>query len=192
MIALTEALRKFQVDVTLDPDTAPPRLVLSPEGDGGRGEDTRQPVPDSPKRFDASRCVLGREGFSAGRHYWEGAVEAGDAWAVGVARESVRRKGRVNVNPEEGIWAVGQCGAQTLALTSPKIPLSLAGRPRAIGVYLDCDGGRVAFFAPENEAPLFTFPPGSIPGESIHPLLCLGRGARFRPRPCPAGDATEA
>uniref|UniRef100_A0A452HKD7 Tripartite motif containing 39 n=1 Tax=Gopherus agassizii TaxID=38772 RepID=A0A452HKD7_9SAUR len=174
-IALKETLRKFQVDVTLDPDTAHPRLVLSEDGKSVRWEDTRQHVPDNPKRFDSSRCVLGLEGFSSGRHYWEVEVEDGGAWAVGVARESVRRKGRVNVNPEEGIWAVGQCGTQYLALTSPKIPLSLAERPRTIGIYLDCEEGRVAFFDADNEGPIFTFPPASVPGEKILPLLCLGR-----------------
>ncbi|XP_030399903.1 zinc finger protein RFP-like isoform X2 [Gopherus evgoodei] len=190
-IALKETLRKFQVDVTLDPDTAHPRLVLSEDGKSVRWEDTRQHVPDNPKRFDSSRCVLGLEGFSSGRHYWEVEVEDGGAWAVGVARESVRRKGRVNVNPEEGIWAVGQCGTQYLALTSPKIPLSLAERPRTIGIYLDCEEGRVAFFDADNEGPIFTFPPASVPGEKILPLLCLGRASQFRLCPCITGYNVE-
>ncbi|XP_074872925.1 E3 ubiquitin-protein ligase TRIM39-like [Carettochelys insculpta] len=190
-IALKETLRKFQAEVTLDPDTAHPRLALSEDGKSVRWEDARRPVPDLPQRFDSSRCVLGREGFTSGRHYWEVEVEDGGAWAVGVARESVRRKGRVSVNPEEGIWAMGQCGSQYLALTSPKIPLSLAGRPRTLGVYLDCEGGRVAFFDADNEAPIFTFPPGSVPDETIHPLLCLGRGSRFRLGPCPMGGQAE-
>uniref|UniRef100_A0A674IY19 Uncharacterized protein n=1 Tax=Terrapene triunguis TaxID=2587831 RepID=A0A674IY19_9SAUR len=180
-----------QSDVTLDPDTAHPRLVLSEDGKSVRWEDTRQHVPDNPKRFDSSRCVLGLEGFSSGRHYWEVEVEDGGAWAVGVARESVRRKGRVNVNPEEGIWAVGQCGTQYLALTSPKIPLSLGERPRTIGIYLDCEEGRVAFFDADNEAPIFTFPPASVPGEKILPLLCLGRGSQFRLCPCITGYNIE-
>nr|XP_032640481.1 E3 ubiquitin-protein ligase TRIM39-like [Chelonoidis abingdonii] len=181
----------LEPDVTLDPDTAHPRLVLSEDGKSVRWEDTRQHVPDNPKRFDSSRCVLGLEGFSLGRHYWEVEVEDGGAWAVGVARESVRRKGRVNVNPEEGIWAVGQCGTQYLALTSPKIPLSLAERPRTIGIYLDCEEGRVAFFDADNEAPIFTFPPGSVPGEKILPLLCLGRASQFRLCPCITGYNVE-
>uniref|UniRef100_A0A8D0EZL9 Zinc finger protein RFP-like n=1 Tax=Strix occidentalis caurina TaxID=311401 RepID=A0A8D0EZL9_STROC len=190
-LALKEMLMKFQVvpetlifslppvSLTLDPETAHPRLLLSEDRKRVRWEDTRQPVPDNPKRFDSSRCVLGREGFSAGRHYWEVEVGDGEAWAVGVAKESVRRKGRISVNPKMGIWAVGQCGSQYQALTSPTIPISLLAAPKVIGIYLDYEAGRVAFFDSKNEAPIFTYPPTSFAGEKILPLLCLGRGCQF-------------
>uniref|UniRef100_A0A8C5TD33 Uncharacterized protein n=1 Tax=Malurus cyaneus samueli TaxID=2593467 RepID=A0A8C5TD33_9PASS len=120
-------------DLTLDPDTAHPRLALSQDGKSVWWEDTRRAVPDHPKRFDSSRCVLGREGFGSGRHYWEVRVGTGAAWAVGVAKESVRRKGRISVKPEVGIWAVGQCGSQCQALTSPLSPSPCLKPPRWLG-----------------------------------------------------------
>uniref|UniRef100_A0A8C5TFC9 Uncharacterized protein n=1 Tax=Malurus cyaneus samueli TaxID=2593467 RepID=A0A8C5TFC9_9PASS len=119
--------------LTLDPDTAHPRLALSQDGKSVWWEDTRRAVPDHPKRFDSSRCVLGREGFGSGRHYWEVRVGTGAAWAVGVAKESVRRKGRISVKPEVGIWAVGQCGSQCQALTSPLSPSPCLKPPRWLG-----------------------------------------------------------
>ncbi|NXX87469.1 A33 protein, partial [Urocolius indicus] len=156
--------------LTLDPQTAHPRLLLSAAGKLVRWDDARRPVPDHPKRFDSSRCVLGRESFSSGKFYWEvGVGDAGAAWALGVAKESVRRKGRVSIKPEAGIWAVGQCGGQFQALTSPPTPITLPVAPRTIGVYLDYEGGRVAFVDSAQEAPIFTYPPAEFGGERVLP-----------------------
>ncbi|NXM24117.1 A33 protein, partial [Oxyruncus cristatus] len=155
--------------LTLDPDTAHPRLVLSRDGKRVRWDETRQSVADHPKRFDASRCVLGHQGFSSGRHYWEVEVGGGAAWALGVAKESVRRKGRVRVSPAGGIWAVGRCGSQCQALTAPAVPIALHHPPRLVGVYLDYEGGRVAFFDAAREAPMFSYPPTCFGGERVLP-----------------------
>ncbi|XP_062370566.1 E3 ubiquitin-protein ligase TRIM39-like [Cinclus cinclus] len=178
-VTLKEMLRKFQASLTLDPDTAHPRLALSEDGKCVRWEETRRAVPEHPKRFDSSRCVLAREGFGCGRHYWEVRVTHGTAWAIGVAKESVPRKGRISVKPEVGIWAVGQCGSQCQALTSPSVPISLPQAPEVVGVYLDYEAGRVAFFDSQREMPMFTYPPAAFGGERVLPLLCLGRGCRF-------------
>uniref|UniRef100_A0A672U2T4 Uncharacterized protein n=1 Tax=Strigops habroptila TaxID=2489341 RepID=A0A672U2T4_STRHB len=176
-IALKEMLLKFSL--TLDPDTAHPRLVLSEGHKSVRWGDTRQPLPDNPERFDSSRCVLASGGFTAGRYYWEVALGHGQVWALGVAKESVRRKGRIGINPREGIWAVGQCGSKSQALTSPPIPIALPAAPAVIGVYLDYEAGRVAFFDSQKEVPIFSHPPTSFAGEKILPLLCLGKGCQF-------------
>uniref|UniRef100_A0A8C0FW83 Uncharacterized protein n=1 Tax=Chelonoidis abingdonii TaxID=106734 RepID=A0A8C0FW83_CHEAB len=154
--------RNFQRDlresnVTLDPDTAHPHLILSEDGKSVRWGPARQDVPDNFRRFDPVPCVLGCEGFTSGRHCWEVEVD-GSSWAVGVARESVRRKGGVSLEPEEGIWAVGQLNPiQYVALTSPWTSLPPDRRPRKIRVALDYKGRQVAFFNAENNTEIFTF-----------------------------------
>ncbi|XP_024074936.1 butyrophilin subfamily 1 member A1-like [Terrapene carolina triunguis] len=168
-----------EANVTLDPDTAYPELVLSEDRKSVRWGDTRQHLPDNPERFDTEPCVLGCEGFTSGRHCWEVEVGDGGYWAVGVARESVRRKGWISRSPEEGIWAV-EWGGQFQALTSPVTSLPQRRAPSRIRVCLDCDRGQVTFIDAGDEAPIFTFPPGSIPGERIQPWLRVGPGSRLR------------
>ncbi|NXC44763.1 A33 protein, partial [Penelope pileata] len=155
--------------LTLDPDTAHPRLVLSEDLKSVRWEGTRRVVPDNPQRFDASRCVLGSVGFQTGRHYWEVEVGDGQAWAVGLAKESVKRKGRVSIKPEAGIWAVGRCGSQWQALTSPPSPIALPAAPKVLGVYLGYEEGRVVFFDGDNMAPVFAHAPAAFGGERVLP-----------------------
>ncbi|CAM5157056.1 unnamed protein product, partial [Eretmochelys imbricata] len=162
------------VNVILDPDTAPPRLILSEDQKSVKWGDTRQHLPNNPERLDSWACVLGSEGFTSGIYYWD--VEVGDRgfWAVGVARESVRRKGEVSFNPEVGIWAVQWLGLFQ-ALTSPATILPLSQVPRRIQVCLDGEWGQVTFFDADNKAPIFTFPLASIPGERIYPWLWVGQ-----------------
>ncbi|XP_077689525.1 zinc finger protein RFP-like isoform X2 [Eretmochelys imbricata] len=197
-IVLIETLRKFkdtlpsaleslgahrQANVTLDPDTAHPQLVLSEGGKSVRGGDTRQRLPDNPGRFDTVPCVLGCEGFTAGRHCWEVEVGGGGYWAVGVARGSVGRKGWISRSPEGGIWAVGRWWDQFRALSSPVTPLPRSRAPSRIRVCLDCGRGQVTFIDAGDEAPIFTFPPGSVPGERIRPWLWVWPGSQLRLRP---------
>ncbi|XP_024067117.1 E3 ubiquitin-protein ligase TRIM39-like isoform X1 [Terrapene carolina triunguis] len=187
--ALMETQRKFKekkifqsmgadekVNVTLDPDTAHPRLVLSEDQKSVRWGFTRQNLPNNLERFDNDPFVLGCEGFTSGRHCWE--VEVGEArsWVLGVARESVSRKGRISVSPEQGFWALRRSGAGWLvAYTSPEgTHLPFADKPRRIRVSLDYERGQVTFFDVDNEALIFTFPPASFSGDKIRPFFSVG------------------
>ncbi|CAM4655809.1 unnamed protein product, partial [Caretta caretta] len=170
-------------NVTLDPDTAHPQLVLSEDGKSVRCGDTEEDVPNKPERFDYWECVLGCEGFTAGRHWWEVEVGGWGYWAVGVARESVARKGEIICSPEGGIWAVEWDWDQFRALTSPVTPLPRRRAPSRVWVCLDCDRGQVTFIDAGDEAPIFTFPPGPVPGERIRPWLWVGPGSQLRLRP---------
>ncbi|XP_074875270.1 uncharacterized protein LOC142026240 isoform X6 [Buteo buteo] len=164
-------------NVTLDPETAHPRLILSKDQKSVRWEYMLQESPDSPERFDADPCVLGCEAFTSGRHYWVVDVAEGQYCAVGVSKESLQRKAPVSFNPEEGIWAVQQWGFKNRALTSPPTLLNLPRVPKKIRISLDYEWGEVAFFDVENKIPIFTFPPASFAGERIRPWFWVELGS---------------
>ncbi|XP_030045324.1 E3 ubiquitin-protein ligase TRIM39-like isoform X7 [Microcaecilia unicolor] len=149
---------RYTVNVTLDPETAGPDLVLSEDGRSFRWRNTRQNVPDAPQRFDIDPCVLGSEGFTSGRHYWEVEVGGGRDCLLGVCKDSVRRKGKITLAPGEGFWTVGLWNKQICwALTSPETELPLSEFPRAVGILLDYEAGKVSFYDPDNKSHLFTF-----------------------------------
>ncbi|NXV24679.1 BT1A1 protein, partial [Cepphus grylle] len=163
--------------VVLDPDTAHCDLVLSDDCKSVKRQDTRQDIPDIPERFNPWRCVLGREGFTSGRYYWEVEVVDGGGWTVGVCREDVKRKGDIEFKPEEGVWAVGQWAGHFQALTSPSHTfLPEIQTPKRIRVSLDYEEGRVAFFSVDEEIPIFTFALVSFEGIRVRPWVWLGPG----------------
>nr|XP_056722317.1 E3 ubiquitin-protein ligase TRIM11-like [Euleptes europaea] len=175
---LDSGLHVQKANVTLDPDTAHPLLVLSEDRKSVRWGEEAQALPDNPERFEKRYIVLGREGFTAGRHFWEVLVGSEEEWFVGVARKSVRRKGRIIFSPEGGIWAVGKWGGCYRAAIKGINPLlSLTGEPKRIRVCLNYAGGRVAFFDADRGSLLFEFSGASFHGETLLPFFYVwGKG----------------
>ncbi|XP_035276339.1 tripartite motif-containing protein 35-like isoform X2 [Anguilla anguilla] len=157
--------------VTLDPNTAHPILSLSEDLTSVKRSGEIQQVPDNPERFDKGQCVLGSEGFSSGRHCWD--VEVGDwNWEVGVAKESISRKGFVDLSPAGGVWSIGLINGKYAALTSPTTPFTVQGRLQRVRVRLDWDRGEVSFSDPSDNTPLYTFKHSFT--ERVFPFFCPG------------------
>ncbi|CAL8366563.1 unnamed protein product [Lota lota] len=92
-------IQQYEVDVTLDPDTAYPTLILSEDGKQVHHGGVWKTLPDNPKRFTQKLNVLTRQSFSSGRFYFEVQVKDKTQWCLGVARESINRNGRQGPAP---------------------------------------------------------------------------------------------
>ncbi|KAL7975965.1 hypothetical protein Chor_011733 [Crotalus horridus] len=171
-----QVVDNYKVYVTLDSSTAHPRLWC--QGTTLTLANQNQNLPDVPGRFNQEWCALGCEAFTAGWHYWEVSVqESGRAvWAVGVAIESVRRKGNFRLSPQEGIWAVGRSvEGETVAFSKVHEKLSLQTPLWMLRVQLDYKAEEVEFQDAETGAPLYTFRTGAFFGERAYPFFYLGQ-----------------
>nr|XP_008103934.1 PREDICTED: tripartite motif-containing protein 7 isoform X1 [Anolis carolinensis] len=179
--ALLNGLPMKKANVSLDQDTAHPRLVLSEDCKSVGWGEKPQDLPKNLKRFDQRSFVLGCEGFTTGRHYWDVFVKGEGIWAVGVVRKSVRRKGPVEFSPEEGIWAVGKLNNNYRSIRPPENPvLRLRREPSRIRVTLNCTGERVAFFDADTGDFLYAFSAIPFSGETLHPYFCVIEKGQLR------------
>ncbi|XP_042303363.1 zinc finger protein RFP-like [Sceloporus undulatus] len=157
--------------ITLDPKSAHPLLVVSECKKSVKRGEMVQPLPNNPERFDATLILLGCERFASGIHYWEVEVGDGQNWALGVAKESIKRKGPVVTCPEEGIWALGLCGDEYKAFTSSDTRLTLDEAPEKIQVFVHYERGWVAFFDADYMSLIFIFRSANFGGEKICPFF---------------------
>uniref|UniRef100_A0A8C5GQT2 E3 ubiquitin-protein ligase TRIM41-like n=1 Tax=Gouania willdenowi TaxID=441366 RepID=A0A8C5GQT2_GOUWI len=121
-------LQQFAVDVTLDSLTAHPYLVLSDDEKLVYFSNVKKNLPHNKERFSYCACVLGKQNFSSGRFYFEVQVKGKTKWYLGVAKESINRKGKITLTPKNGYW--------TVALRDGNV----------VGVYVDCPDGRLSFY----------------------------------------------
>lgn len=163
------------MDVTLDPGTVHPNLILSEDRKQVTCEDCVQNYPDNPERFNRCPCVLGKEGFSSGRSYYEVQVRGKTMWDLGVARESIIRKGKITACPENGYWAVClRHETDYKACDSHWISLSLKQKPEKIGVFVDYEEGLVSFYDVQAKTCFYSFAGQSF-SEKLFPYFspCL-------------------
>ncbi|XP_043306577.1 butyrophilin subfamily 1 member A1-like isoform X2 [Cervus canadensis] len=159
--------------VTLDPAFAHSRLVVS-------HEKTSVTLKDSCVTSGDTCSVLGFEGITSGRCYWEVEIRDGDQseWALGVCREGVNRKGWFVGSPDKGFWAVGRFERGYCACTVPQTVLSLmqAPHPRLrMGVFLDYQEWDVSFYNMTDGSHIFSFPQASFSG-TLFPYFVIRSG----------------
>ncbi|XP_044049078.1 E3 ubiquitin-protein ligase TRIM21-like [Siniperca chuatsi] len=164
-------VQQYAVDVTLDPDTANPYLILSDDGKRVHDSDVKKNLPDNPDRFSYCTSVLAKQSFSSGRFYYEVQVKGKTDWDLGVVRESVNRKGKITANPQDGYWMI--CLRNEIeyeALAGPAVCLSLKSQPETVGVFVDYEEGLVSFYDADAAALIYSFT-GCCFTEKLYPYF---------------------
>ncbi|XP_053153048.1 E3 ubiquitin-protein ligase TRIM7-like [Hemicordylus capensis] len=186
---LVSGLQLQKANITLDPNTAHRKLCLSEDRKSLKHAPFTAELPDNPERFNVSYFVLGCEGFTAGRHFWEVNVRTAGGWAAGIARKSVRRKGTVGFGPQEGVWSVGKLRhgqhsawekllnklsqVEPMTFDPPDSFISLSREPKRLRVSLNCAGQRLTFFDADSATLLYMFSGASFSGEILCPFFFL-------------------
>ncbi|XP_037621946.1 LOW QUALITY PROTEIN: E3 ubiquitin-protein ligase TRIM21-like [Sebastes umbrosus] len=167
-------LQQSAVDVTLDPDTAHPKLIPSDDGKQVKHGDVKKNLPDNPERFDYCACVLAKQRFSSGRFYYEVQVKGKTEWDLGVARESINRKGGITPSPQNGYWSIWLRNENEYkAFAGPPVCLSLKSQPEKVGVFVDYEEGLVSFYDVDAAALIYSFT-GCCFTEKLYPYFSPG------------------
>ncbi|XP_030587850.1 E3 ubiquitin-protein ligase TRIM21-like [Archocentrus centrarchus] len=172
--AKLKKVQQYAVDVTLDPDTANPYLILSDDGKRVNHESEKKKLRDNPERFSYCVCVLGTQSFSSGRFYFEVQVKGKTDWDLGVATESSKRKGNIRLTPQDGFWTVWLRNEnEYTACAVPPVSLCLQSAPEKVGLFVDYEEGLVSFYDVDAAALIYSFTGCSFTQE-LHPYFSPG------------------
>ncbi|XP_071346058.1 E3 ubiquitin-protein ligase TRIM21-like [Trachinotus anak] len=171
-------VQQYAVDVTLDPNTAHPKLVLSDDGKQVNHSDVEKNLPNNPERFSYCVMVLGKQSFSSGKFYYEVEVKGKTKWDLGVTSVSANRKGQVTSCPQAGYWTLQlRNGNEYIALADPDVVLSLRSQPQKVGVFVDYEEGLVTFYDVDAAVIIYSFTDCSFI-DKLHPFFspCFNDG----------------
>ncbi|XP_069048098.1 tripartite motif-containing protein 16-like protein isoform X2 [Lepisosteus oculatus] len=144
---------QYSSQLTLDPKTAHRQLCLSEGNRGVTWSEWTQTCPRLPERFDGCWQVLGREGLSGTRYYWE--VEwSGEGAQIGAAYKGIGRKGKgpdCRLGHSDKSWSL-TCSGSGCCFWHGNEKTAVTALPTCrIGVYLDHDAGILSFYSVSGE-----------------------------------------
>uniref|UniRef100_A0A8C1QMI3 B30.2/SPRY domain-containing protein n=1 Tax=Cyprinus carpio TaxID=7962 RepID=A0A8C1QMI3_CYPCA len=142
--------QKYACNLTLDPNTANSRLILSDENKKITGLFEHQPYPDHPERFDEDPQVLCVESLT-GRCYWE-AEWSGDYAEISVSYKGISRKGGTDdcvFGSNDKTWSLMKSKIGSIVHHNNNYTGILAAPSsyNRAGVYVDVSAGTLSFFS---------------------------------------------
>ncbi|XP_062290188.1 tripartite motif-containing protein 16-like [Scomber scombrus] len=136
---------KYSVHVTLDPNTAHIRLLLSEENKKATVMREEQTYTHHSDRFTEQRQVLSRESLT-GCCYWEIKKEKHGAMVAVTYKDISRTGNESTLGSNDRSWAL-ECDGDEYKLIHNKVSTSISGSESSIvGVYLDHSAGILSFY----------------------------------------------
>ena len=136
------------LELTFNPHTAHPGLLVSNDLRTVRAGQARQPYGEHPERFASAPQVLCSQGFSGEEHLWVVEVGEGSMWSVGLCYKSLPRRGdHSRLGHNNVSWRLQWKNRKLTAChASSNVALAeRAGPPRRVEVALDYAAGSLAF-----------------------------------------------
>ncbi|XP_074087642.1 putative E3 ubiquitin-protein ligase TRIML1 [Macrotis lagotis] len=158
---MTEMLQTFHRDLTLDPKTAHPNLLLSDDLKSVEYVSVPQNVPHNPERFDFVLRVLASQSFTSGKHYWEVEVGNKTEWEVGICKESIRRKGKVPDSFRNTRTLLAFTYGNKFHLCCSHHDIHVCQPLHKVGIFLDYERGHIAFYNAADRT-LICSPPNDV------------------------------
>lgn len=150
-------MREHAVDLTFDPETAHCSLIISQDGKQVESADRKQILPSNLKRFEMYPEVLSKEGFTAGKFYYEVQVKGKTEWIIGVVKESYERKKAIGMSVKDGGWAIQLHEGSYYACTSPKVQMTLREELQKVGVFVDYNQGVISFYDVDSKSQIHSY-----------------------------------
>uniref|UniRef100_S4R8Y1 Uncharacterized protein n=1 Tax=Petromyzon marinus TaxID=7757 RepID=S4R8Y1_PETMA len=185
-VPFTDAARQRHVPLTgrhgrsptLNSNTAHSNLKLSADLRTAKRVIHSQRYAAHPSRFDCWLQALCSQAFSSGRHYLEVDVGGSDFFFVGVACETIPRKGHWQDNALGGSkssWVVGRRGVNYIAAHGDIFyKIEVRSHLRRVGVYLEWESGLLSFYNTDTMDRLHLFSHKFV--QPLHPGLYVGAG----------------
>ncbi|CAO2634224.1 Tripartite motif-containing protein 75, partial [Lemmus lemmus] len=187
--ALQKLIQLLKVQVTLNPETAHPNLLVSGDRKCVALLKKRQGPPGSSKGFTNSPIVFGILNFISGRHFWEVKVGKKPEWAIGICKVNLPTGARRSSSVPRGCWRIiwqGDCFDVSEA-ADPNSQLK-ATTPRVTGIFLAYELREVSFYSMPDKSHIYTFRDNFT--EPVCPYFYLGLHSEPR-RLCSASDGEQ-
>ncbi|XP_043828238.1 probable E3 ubiquitin-protein ligase TRIML1 [Dromiciops gliroides] len=171
---LREMLKNYHRDITLDPETANPHLILSEDMKHVKCGSFLQILPDSEEISVDSFIVLGAQTFTSGKHYWE--IEWGDntEWEVGVCKVSAIQNGNLSILLEDICALEGYRCVNDFFFWKLQHGHFVSEPIDKMGILLDYEKGHIAFYNVIEENLIFSSSEMNFQG-TLRPYFALSR-----------------